>query len=172
MFSSSGISDQFICPITHKIMKIPYDMPDGNTYDIQAIQDALQLKPKSPITGQSMRFEDGKINYCLLELINQYKQNLHNQQNFIVKQQTDSKITIYLRFFDGKLYIFHLLKSDTILTLKKEISKLFGIDVKDQMLSYCGKPLRNDYLTLNDYDFRDHSLVEYIIRMPGGNLNK
>ena len=46
----SDIPDEFKCPITLCIMKDPVIMPDGQTYEREAIANHLKASPLSPIT--------------------------------------------------------------------------------------------------------------------------
>ena len=70
------IPPEFICPISLEIMKIPMIFPDGQTYEKDSIKKALSINPHSPLTKISMKFEEGKINYALKNLIETFlKQN-------------------------------------------------------------------------------------------------
>jgi len=53
-------------------MEDPVLMPDGHTYERQAITEALSFSPFSPITRQPMKIEDAVPNYALKSLIEQY----------------------------------------------------------------------------------------------------
>lgn len=72
MASPVQIPPEFICPITLEIMKEPYILPDGQTYEKEAIREALVLKQVSPLTKAPMKFEDGKVNYALKSLIENF----------------------------------------------------------------------------------------------------
>lgn len=198
MLSCSDIPDQFICPITSQVMRIPYVMPDGHTYERDAIKQALESKAESPITRQPMRFEDGRINYSLLNMINQFRQNLYNQavgQNFYdqqvqqnicnqpvqqnicnqpVQQNCDgpNKLHLFVKNTDGKMLVLNMLESDTLLAFKNELNKLNGIDTNEQWLTYQGKPLANDNLTLKEYGFQNNGIVHLNLRVLGGIFNK
>ena len=70
------IPPEFICPISLEIMKVPMIFPDGQTYEKDSIKKALSINPHSPLTKISMKFEEGKINYALKNLIETFlKQN-------------------------------------------------------------------------------------------------
>ncbi|KAL6612030.1 hypothetical protein LY90DRAFT_698277 [Neocallimastix californiae] len=66
------VPKEFLCPITLEIMKEPMVMPDGQTYEKDAIKMALELRHCSPLTKQPMEFSDGVINYTLKSLIENY----------------------------------------------------------------------------------------------------
>jgi len=68
----NNIPNEYICPITLDIMREPMVMPDGHTYEKEAIKKALELRPFSPLTKKSMKFSDGYINYSLKSLIETY----------------------------------------------------------------------------------------------------
>lgn len=63
---------EFKCPITLSIMKHPVLMPDGQTYELEAIKKALSFKPLSPVTRQPMKMNQGITNYALKNLIEKY----------------------------------------------------------------------------------------------------
>lgn len=72
---------EFLCPITMSIMKDPVLMPDGQTYEREAITRALQVNPVSPLTRQPMDIKDAKTNYALKSLIDKYIQDhIHEVQ--------------------------------------------------------------------------------------------
>lgn len=73
---------EFLCPITMSIMKDPVIMPDGQTYEREAIQKALEVNPISPLTRQPMSIKDAKVNYALKSLIDKYIQDhLHEVED-------------------------------------------------------------------------------------------
>jgi hypothetical protein len=45
------IPEEFLCPITHEIMKDPVVTSDGNTYERQAIEQWLKRNNTSPLTN-------------------------------------------------------------------------------------------------------------------------
>ncbi|OUM59873.1 hypothetical protein PIROE2DRAFT_69796 [Piromyces sp. E2] len=79
MSSENEIPNEFICPITLEIMKEPMVMPDGHTYEKEAIKKALEVTHVSPLTKIPMNFSDGVINYSLKSLIECYVKE-HNIQ--------------------------------------------------------------------------------------------
>jgi len=79
MSSEGKIPNEFICPITLDIMKEPMVMPDGHTYEKEAIKKALEITHVSPLTKMPMEFSDGVINYSLKSLIENYVME-HNIQ--------------------------------------------------------------------------------------------
>ena len=66
------IPQEFICPISLEIMKIPMIFPDGQTYEKDSIKKALSINPHSPLTKIPMKYEEGKINYALKNLIESF----------------------------------------------------------------------------------------------------
>lgn len=63
---------EFICPITLSIMKDPVLLPDGQTYEREAIKKALSVNPISPVTREPMDFNQARTNYALKSLIDNY----------------------------------------------------------------------------------------------------
>jgi len=72
MSSTEEIPNEFLCPITLEIMREPMVMPDGQTYEREAIKQALEITHVSPLTKAPMDFSDGVINYSLKSLIENY----------------------------------------------------------------------------------------------------
>lgn len=168
----SDIPSEFICPITSQVMREPYVMPDGHTYEKDAIQKALQIKQESPITRQKMRFEEGRINYSILNMINEFRQNLcgrTNRQNYFASNQNESnKMHINVNDIDGNLLTLKCFESDTLSTFKKELYKLNGVEEQFTYLTYNGKPLSNPNLTLKEYGFQNNGRVHISFRGLGG----
>ena len=78
-----NIPNEFLCPITLTIMKEPYIMPDGQTYEKEAIKKALEITHVSPITKAPMQFSEGKINYSIKSLIEKYVKENNFDLNII-----------------------------------------------------------------------------------------
>jgi hypothetical protein len=66
---------EFICPITMDIMSDPVVMPDGHTYEREAITQALIHNAISPLTRQPMKISDARTNYALKSLIDSWSSN-------------------------------------------------------------------------------------------------
>ena len=66
------IPDEFICPITLCIMKDPVIMPDGQTYEREAIANHLKASPLSPITRKHLNMKDATPNYALKNMIEKF----------------------------------------------------------------------------------------------------
>ena len=66
------IPKEFIDPISLEIMETPMIFPDGQTYEKTTIEKALKQNPCSPLTKIPMKFEEGKINYALKNLIENF----------------------------------------------------------------------------------------------------
>eukprot|EP01083_Nonionella_stella_P210324 761540_1 len=54
----SNIPNEFVCPLTNKIMRDPVKIFDNNTYEREAIEAYLKEHNKSPITGEECEDED------------------------------------------------------------------------------------------------------------------
>ena len=68
----TDIPDEFKCPITLSIMKDPVIMPDGQTYEREAIANHLKTSPLSPITRKPLNMKDATPNYALKSMIEKY----------------------------------------------------------------------------------------------------
>jgi len=74
-----NIPNEYLCPITLEIMREPMVMPDGHTYEKEAIKMALEKTHCSPLTKIPMNFSDGVINYSLKSLIENFIKENHLQ---------------------------------------------------------------------------------------------
>ena len=68
----TDIPDEFKCPITLSIMKDPVIMPDGQTYEREAIANHLKTSPLSPITRKPLNMKDATPNYALKNMIEKF----------------------------------------------------------------------------------------------------
>lgn len=66
----------FICPITHEIMRDPVVSEDGFTYEASAIEEWFKMKPFSPMTNLELSSTDTLPNLALKERIDKYLQSL------------------------------------------------------------------------------------------------
>lgn len=66
----------FICPITHEIMRDPVVAEDGFTYESSAINEWFKMKPFSPMTNLELSSIETLPNLALKERIEKYLQSL------------------------------------------------------------------------------------------------
>ena len=93
---------EYKCPITLSIMKDPVIMPDGQTYEREAIERALNINPISPITRKPMSMRYALTNYALKSIkslkTNETYQNKIESNDFnveiLVSMGFDKKATI------------------------------------------------------------------------------
>lgn len=74
--NQGDIPIDFICPITHEIMKEPVVAEDGFTYELSAINEWFKMKPFSPMTNLELSSTDTLPNSALQERIEKYLQSL------------------------------------------------------------------------------------------------
>jgi uncharacterized protein YegL len=98
---------QLCCPITYESFIDPVKMPDGHTYERQAITTALAINGLSPITRQPMCIEDAVKDYTILALV--AKQNSSGEEKL---SETPEKNKIY-----GKI---QKNENSTLITLQTE----------------------------------------------------
>jgi len=67
----------------------------------------------------------------------------------------------------NKTTLLNCSPSDTTRSLKEKISKAQHIDVKDQILNYACKILKDD-LPLDSYDVKPNSTLHLNLRLKGG----
>ena len=68
----------FICSITHEIMRDPVICSDGNSYERTAIQEWLNIKNISPLTGETLSSIDVIPNKTLKRLIINWQDKYNN----------------------------------------------------------------------------------------------
>ncbi len=66
------IPKQFLCPITHEIMKDPVSTIDGHTYERAAIESWLKKKSTSPLTNETLASKQLIPNHQLKSLIAEF----------------------------------------------------------------------------------------------------
>ena len=120
---------QLCCPITYESFVDPVKMPDGHTYERQAITTALAINGLSPITRQPMCIDDAVTDYTILALV--AKQNSSGEEKFD-PAETPEKNKIY-----GKI---QKKENSTLITLQTEDdgeshskSVVFVIDISGSM---------------------------------------
>ena len=118
---------QLCCPITYESFVDPVKMPDGHTYERQAITTALAINGLSPITRQPMCIDDAVTDYTILALV--AKQNSSGEEKL---SETPEKNKIY-----GKI---QKKENSTLITLQtkhdgesRSKSVVFVIDISGSM---------------------------------------
>lgn len=76
---SAAPSSQFLCPITHELMKDPVIDPDGNSYEREAIESWLRRNGTSPITRAPLAIKDLRPNRALKQTIEEYCTAVQNK---------------------------------------------------------------------------------------------
>ena len=71
-----SIPSQFLCPITHEIMKDPVSDPEGHSYERIAIIKWLKQSATSPLTRTRLTIKKLKYNRRLRGEIKIYKQDI------------------------------------------------------------------------------------------------
>lgn len=95
----TDIPEEFYCPITCQVMRVPFLMPDSYTYEKDAIEKALKEKNLSPMTREEMKIEDGKINYPLLRMIEKFRESLRPQVN------SNKMLKVIINTIEGKKFL-------------------------------------------------------------------
>jgi len=67
---------EFICPITHEIMKEPAMAEDGFTYESSAIDEWFKIKPYSPMTNLELASTETIMNKVLKDKIEKFLESL------------------------------------------------------------------------------------------------
>ena len=99
----SEIPKEFLCPITLAIMKDPVIMPDGQTYEREAIKKALQASPFSPLTKKPLNMKDAVPNYALKSMIEKYLNSGNNPIKVEQPQKVDMKNQTKIKSFKAEV---------------------------------------------------------------------
>lgn len=147
---------EFVCPLSHEIMKDPYLMEDGYTYEKKNIEEILSENDcKSPLTGEKIS-KVGTKNIKLLQKINEFLEDSKNTQ-----------INIIVTKLEGGLLNFKMKKNDTVLQLKQNIENTTGIQIEFQKLVYEGKILSCNESTFKNYSIGNDSTIHLVARLNG-----
>ena len=143
----------YCCPLTHKIMRNPYLMGDGFTYEKENIDENLRENDyESPLTGKKIS-NIGTKNVKLLQKINEFLNEMKNKT-----------INVFVTKLTGGHVVIQMKKHDTILQLKENIERKTGMKVEYQRLIYEGKMLSCDSSTLQNYSIENDSTVHLTAR--------
>ena len=143
----------YCCPLTHKIMRNPYLMGDGFTYEKENIDENLRENDyESPLTGKKIS-NIGTKNVKLLQKINEFLNEMKNKT-----------INVFVTKLTGGHVVIQMKKHDTILQLKENIERKTGMKVEYQRLIYEGKMLSCDSSTLQNYSIENDSTVHLLFK--------
>ena len=138
----SKIPDEWKCPITHMIMKVPVIAEDGITYEQSAIIEWLNspnCHQKSPVTNMKISVSGLKINYALKSMIERFssendslESSFSNEVNIV---KNNSSIEGKRFTFKNKQYLHLKVKSpesgdlsNTLVIAAVDISGSMGTD--------------------------------------------
>ena len=155
-----NIPNEFLCPITLTIMKEPYIMPDGQTYEKEAIKKALEITHVSPITKAPMKFSEGKINYSIKSLIEKYVKENNFDLNIIDEkiknlkfEKNEEKIEkiefdhLEARFIPKEINTFddyvHICMKPKKINTTSPICLICVVDVSGSMCQNCCQNIEN-----------------------------
>ena len=85
--------DQFICPITMRIMREPVTASDGRTYERNAIAQWIEQRANSPYTRQYMGHNDYQLNPELRGEIQGWLRRTGQYQRFVDRPEDDFEIS-------------------------------------------------------------------------------
>jgi len=172
------VPNEFLCPITLDIMNEPMVMPDGQTYEKEAIKKALEITHVSPLTKMPMNFSDGVINYTLKSLIEKYKeeQGLKDKDNTIknINIFKDEPVKVEFEELSARFISSdksaNLCKDTVFVSIKPKKVKaappvflVCVVDVSGSMGSNCCQNIENmESMYLTRLDLVKHSLKTII----------
>jgi 3-mercaptopyruvate sulfurtransferase SseA len=59
---------------------------------------------------------------------------------------------------------------ETVGDLKERIYADQGINIKQQMIVFCGKELSNNEIALKEFGIQEHSTMQLVVQMNGGKI--
>ena len=151
--------EEFLCPLTSQVMRVPFIMPDGYTYEKEAIERSLKIKEESPFTRQPMKFEEGKVNVVLLNMIDKFRQNL--------RPASAKKIKAILNTIEGKKLFIEIPPHISVTELKRIIYDKTNIPPEEFRVMHCARQL-SDSGNIDDYNIQDNSVLHIFGRLLGG----
>ena len=101
----SNVPNEWKCPITHMIMKVPVIAEDGITYEESAIKEWLNSPSsngRSPVTNTFITIEGLKINYALKSIIERNLANYDQVENTLINTNVINKSKIKTKRFTFK----------------------------------------------------------------------
>ena len=122
------IPEDYICPITQDLMEDPVVAADGNSYELQAITEWLQLgKRISPITGDRLAHTNLIPNVRLKAIIQDFKQKLPKIQ---LEQQikTDLELAIQLREEEIALKLDKQINFEKVASEKNDVVRMLDAE--------------------------------------------
>ena len=173
----SEIPQEFICPITLCIMKDPVIMPDGQTYEREAIANALKVSPLSPITRKRLNMKDATPNYALKSMIEKY---LNSGKNPIIKnpsQKIDINNKTEIKTFkaevidhpeDKKKVFVNISLTPEEVKSRKPLVLISMIDVSGSMQVSASEDMKGG----EEVGFSRLSLVKHALKTVASTMNK
>lgn len=146
----SIIQSEFNCPITMEPMREPVLAKCSHSFEKSAIEKWLEKETTCPVCRKNIDKVDLVANRALQQII-----QLHLKPN----KEENTYINIHMQ--TGHVVQLHILFTETIATLKKELRKKGEISPDWWVLIYDGHKLENDK-TLADYNIQQSSLLEQI----------
>lgn len=81
-FPLENMPEEFICPITHDVMKNPVLDNEGISYEYEALVEWLRTKEVSPVTKRPLRKQEIRKNLNLKNLIANFSLHTSGKENF------------------------------------------------------------------------------------------
>jgi hypothetical protein len=159
------IPEEFLCPITHELMKDPVLTMDGQTYEREAISNWFQRRTagnvSSPITGAILPSNLLLPNYALKSAINKFNEHLPfltnalNEIHDIQKKLSDKEKEIREHIKHGLAIVSVINTSDLVnkcqstMQALAEVSPSSNEETKDQtkknnLTATLGSPTQNE----------------------------
>lgn len=159
--------EDYLCPITHELMKDPVQASDGHTYERSAIEKWLEIRTTSPKNGTILQ-PILTPNHLVRRLILEWEENkvMQQQKPELHTCTTGDTIQVFVKSASAKCTLTIDVKPTGLvedILRKLEASPFIAVPVDDIKLLFGGKVLHN-YTTLAEYDICRGSIIEQEVR--------
>ena len=136
MASASGVPNEFLCPISHLIMKNPVSLQCGHTFDQEGLENWLKINKVCPTCRKSIS-EKITVNWSLKSLIDR------------ATNQNQNVFTLPLESENSSISDVNQVKIDERESMEAQLSKVVA--------TYCRKDtVTNLCLTMPEFKYTRH----------------
>ena len=160
------VDEELVCPLTLCLFRDPVIDPEGNTYEREAIMEALKEARVSPITRNPLHESQLRPNKVVKDLVKNMLRRAKQQQEWwdAPSFQESYLFPIKVRLLNGNKWVDVTMKStDTILDVMYKIGPPLGIDIGEQNLYYEGALLSEYTKTFEESGIRPNGRVDVLL---------
>ena len=126
----------------------------------------IQEKFGYPFQCQTLKFNKKELEYDF----RLYEYKIINEDMLELELISNKNLQdmIIIRALNGKIYFMNVKLSDTIEEIKEKFEEMSNWPEEDQRLVYSGKQIEEDNLTLLDYNIKNGSILDVVLKLRGG----